>query len=105
MSALETYLAAARDLVDVERKIANLTRWKQPAEGSINARVLASLKAKRARDIATVADLKLKAQASSEKLRDRFGDRIDFKAPTWQPIGSVAIEDVAGPMPDFLRRS
>ncbi len=103
--AVRAYDAASRAMHEVERKIANLTRWHHPSPDSVDGRILASLIAKREREAPILIGLKAEAnKAAPARNVARFGTDIKFKPREWQPTGTVTIEDVAGPIPACLQR-
>lgn len=101
---LRAYERAAGEVADLDRRIANMTRWGQPKADSVNATILPSLIAKRDRLLPIVADLKARAPAIRPRNFD-VAQPIAFKSFSWGPIGSAKIDDCIPDLPPALRRS
>lgn len=101
--ALRAYDRAARDLHETELRIASIGHR---AQTGVDSKILPSLIAKRDRLIDKVIELKGAADAAKQERRSAIGgwSHIKFRDRQDFPIGCTPIEDIAGDIPDFLRR-
>lgn len=102
--AERAYDRAARDMHQTEREIANYLRYERPSPDSVSGRILASLEAKRDRNMPTLIALKQAADAVRPKPGTAYGSSIKFKTFDWQPVGTARPIDCIPPLPEFLRR-
>lgn len=91
---------AWRECFRLDQRITNIKRWGDPEPGSINETVLAALIAKRDR----LAPIAAQYDPVRCEIDRRAAPPILFKKFEWTPTGTLAIEDVIGDMPAFLRR-
>lgn len=100
--AQRAYDRAARDLHETELRIASIS---YRAQAGVDSKILPSLIAKRDRLVNEVIALKTASDASTpDRYTSRAGSHITFPEPKSYPIGTAIVEDVAGDIPDFLRR-
>lgn len=97
------YEAAARELISIENEISARTRH-GAVEGFVSD-IVTRLINKRDALSARLVDLKIAADSAPqvESLRV-VTHHIHFPRPREVPIGTLVIDDVIGPMPEFLRR-
>ncbi|WP_316224688.1 MULTISPECIES: hypothetical protein [unclassified Bradyrhizobium] len=100
-----TYLAAAHALLAVERQIEAEQRNESPKRSELRARLLDSLEAKASRMRIALIPLKAAYDALTPRDLGRFGAAIHWPGLTWHPVGTATINDAAGDIPAFLRRS
>jgi len=97
------YERAERELYETKLRINSM---RHRAHAGVDAKILPSLIAKRDRLIPVVANLKTAAEAAAPARASVRGDGRGLSAPLRSyPAGSLVIEDIAGPLPDFLKRT
>ena len=100
------YDRAARDMHDTERQIANYLRYERPSPDTVSGRILASLEAKRDRNMPALIELKKAYDAARPQPGAGFGSTIRFKAQEWHPVGTVTpADDIIPDLPACLRRA
>ncbi|WIG52517.1 MAG: hypothetical protein OJF48_003436 [Afipia sp.] len=100
------YDRAARDMHQVEREIANYLRYERPSPDSVSGRILASLEAKRDRNMPALIELKKAYDAARPKPGAGYGSTIRFKAQEWHPAGTLTpAHNIIPELPAFLRRA
>lgn len=100
--AHRAYDRAARALHATELRIASI---EHRDAGGVDANILPSLIAKRARLTDELIALKPAAEAERvDRFTARHGSHITFPDQTWHPIGTIRLDDRDAGIPDCLRR-
>ena len=93
---------AARDLHETELRISSIS---YRGMAGVDSKILPSLIAKRDRLVNQVIALKPACEAATaDRHTARAGSHITFPERRTVPIGHAVIEDIAGDIPECLRR-